>query len=68
MKNGTVSSYMTRPFVAVMTFLGLRGRIYGIRRGLFRLQIQASRIQLGGSCRPLNIDQAFQFQRLNLRK
>ena len=67
--------YETRPlavclsFWAVcLSFLGGGGRIKGMRHGLYALQSKASRLQLGVSRKPMDIDQVFQAQRLKLRK
>ncbi len=57
-----------RPLTACLSLVGMGGRIQGMRRGLYSLQAKASRLQLGVTRKPMNIDQAFQAQRLNLRK
>lgn len=58
----------TRALTICLSFLGMRRRIQGMRRGMYSLQAKASRLQLGVARKPMNIDQAFQAQRLNLRK
>ncbi len=60
--------HRARPLAIWLSFLGWGCRVKGIRHGLYTLQAKASRLQLRVSRKPINIDQAFQAQRLNLRK
>ena len=57
-----------RPIASYLSLLRMGGRIQGMRHGMYSLQARASRLQLGVARRPMDIDQAFQAQRLSHRK